>query len=363
MFELDRNKQTITIDGVSYSKNEILKDIPTFARESEFGLEVYGVLKEWFSDSVDMLLHTSGSTGTPKPFLADKDRMMQSAKLTCSFLDLKKGDDTLLCLPVSAIAGKMILVRALIANLNIHLVTPCGSPLKDIDINLKFAAMVPMQVFNSLQSPKEKIKLENIENIIVGGGVIDSQLEVELQSFKNNIYSTYGMTETLSHIALRRISGQDASLDYTPFQSVKISSSSDGCLVIDAPLVSKEILYTNDLVEINSCGGFRITGRKDNIINTGGVKIQIEKLEEKLSTILKHHFAITSRPDVKFGEVIVLVTEQPFDTILLTKVLSDYEIPKDIIVIDKIPLTRTGKIDRASLKKIALDSDIAKKIP
>lgn len=353
MFELNRNRQQITIEGISYSKDEIPKGIPDFANNSEFGMEVYKVLKEWFSDSDDMLLHTSGSTGIPKPFFASKERMMQSARLTCLFLNLQKGDTVLLCLPVSAIAGIMILVRALVAGLDVQLVTPCGNPLQNVDLNLTFAAMVPMQVYNSLQSPTEKERLERIENLIIGGGAIDRQLEVALQAFANNIYSTYGMTETLSHIALRRISGDRASLNYTPFESVNVSLSEDDCLVIDAPLVSEDKLYTNDLVEIDKDGTFRIIGRIDNIINTGGIKIQIEELEAKLESVIQSPFAISSRSDIKFGEVIILITESCVDKIEIESVLSPVETPKEIIVVDKIPLTRTGKVDRKALKKIA----------
>lgn len=353
MFEFDINWQQITIEGVSYTKDEILQTIPAFADRSEFGMEVYEVLKEWFSDETEMLLHTSGSTGIPKPFGANKEQMMQSAKLTCSFLHLKKSDTVLLCLPVSAIAGIMVLVRALVAGLNVLLVTPCGNPLKDIDLNLTFAAMVPMQVYNSLQSPTEKKRLERIENLIIGGGAIDRQLEVALRPLTNNIYSTYGMTETLSHIALRKINGDNASFNYIPFESVKISSSEDGCLIIDAPLVSNDKLYTNDLVEIDKDGSFRIIGRKDNIINTGGIKIQIEELEAKLESVIQYPFAISSRPDIKFGEVIILITESCVDKIEIESVLSSVEIPKDIVIVDKIPLTRTGKIDRKALKEIA----------
>lgn len=352
MFEFDRNKQFITIEGVSYCKDEILKEIPHFAHKSDFGMQVYLVLKEWFADSKDMLLHTSGSTGIPKPFLASKERMMQSAKLTCSFLNLKKGDTSLLCLPVSAIAGIMMLVRALVAGLNICLITPCGNPLKKVDCNLKFAAMVPLQVYNSLESSTERNKLEKIENLIIGGGAIDNQLEIALQPFMNNIYSTYGMTETLSHIALRRINGIVASPNYVPFQSVDISLSEDGCLIINAPLVAEIQLQTNDLGEIDADGSFRVIGRKDNIINTGGTKIQIEKLEQKLRPFIQCGFAISSRPDSKFGEAIVLVVEEEFNPTLLKDTLSPFEIPKDIIVVDKIPLTRTGKIDRNLIKKI-----------
>ena len=217
---------------------------------------------EWNNDSDRVLVHTSGSTGKPKPMMLEKKRMLNSARITCDFLGLKPGDSALLCMSLDYIAGKMVVVRSIERHLHLISVSPSGHPLKDInlkdangkDVNgeITFAAMVPMQVYNTLQVPEERERLTHIRHLIIGGGAIDASLEKELRSLPGNIaiWSTYGMTETLSHIALRRINGAEASEWYQPFDSVKISQTDEGCLVIDAPLVCAETLVTNDIVEI-----------------------------------------------------------------------------------------------------------------
>ena len=295
---------------------------------------------EWNNDRDRVLVHTSGSTGKPKPMMVEKKRMLNSARITCDFLGLKPGDSALLCMSLDYIAGKMVVVRSIERHLHLISVSPSGHPLKDInlkdangkDVNgeITFAAMVPMQVYNTLQVPEERERLTHVRHLIIGGGAIDASLEKELRSLPGNIaiWSTYGMTETLSHIALRRINGAEASEWYQPFDSVKISQTDEGCLVIDAPLVCAETLVTNDIVEIESyiynkvekheeVGNhnkveklrFRIKGRKDNVICSGGIKIQIEEVEALLKPHLEKPFMIAKKKDEKFGEIAVLLTE------------------------------------------------------
>lgn len=251
-------------------------------------------LSEWNNDSDRVLVHTSGSTGKPKPMMVEKKRMLNSARITCDFLGLKPGDSALLCMSLDYIAGKMVVVRSIERHLHLISVSPSGHPLKDVNEEITFAAMVPMQVYNTLQVPEERERLSRIRHLIIGGGAIDAALEKELKSFPGNIaiWSTYGMTETLSHIALRRINGDEPSEWYQPFDSVHISQTEEGCLVIDAPQVCAETLVTNDIVEIEPYIynkveklRFRIKGRKDNVICSGGIKIQIEEVE----TLLKPH--------------------------------------------------------------------------
>ncbi|WP_110311671.1 AMP-binding protein [Dysgonomonas alginatilytica] len=355
MYQLDRTKQTITIEGKTYSSDIFLgENLPESVSHSEFHNDLLLFLNDWFSDSPTIKVQTSGSTGIPKEMFVEKSKMMQSAQLTCSFLGLKKGDSALLCMSLDYIAGKMVAVRALVAELDLYPVLPSGNPLKNIHKEFSFAAMIPLQVFNSLQSDTEKKRLSNIKNLIIGGGSIDPQIEEAVKDFPHKVYSTYGMTETLSHIALRRLNGKEASDHYYPFDSVTLSLSEDNALIIDAPLVSNERLYTNDIVEIYEDKSFRIIGRKDNIINSGGVKIQIEEIEALLRPALKNGFAITSLPDPKFGEIVVLATEKEIDKNIISNLLPVYFIPKKIIKVSKIPLTETGKINRAALKQLVL---------
>ena len=306
-------------------------------------------LSEWKNDSPFVHVQTSGSTGAPKPMLAEKRRMLASARITNDFLGLREGDAALLCMSLDYIAGKMMVVRSIERGLKLITVEPSGHPLNHSqlaidDCQIDFAAMVPLQVYNTLQVPEERKRLLQIRHLIIGGGAIDEALGAELKNFPNAVWSTYGMTETLSHIALRRLSGPEASDWYIPFPSVKVSLSEDGCLVIDAPEVCPERLVTNDIAEI-SPQGFRILGRKDNVICSGGIKIQIEEVESRLRPFLRVPYLISKRPDPKFGEVSVLLTEGSIDEArqICERILPKYYLPRHYLHVDRIPLTETGK--------------------
>ncbi|MDR1402612.1 MAG: AMP-binding protein, partial [Tannerellaceae bacterium] len=316
-----------------------------------------GWFAEWFSPSPFLTVHTSGSTGTPKQLTVKKTQMIESARTTCSFLNLKRGDKALLCMNLKYIGARMMMVRAWVAGLDIMVCEPSGRPLKDVDAPIDFAAMVPLQVYNSLQVPREKERLKRIKKLLVGGGAINPEVEDELKSFPNEIYSTYGMTETLSHIALRRINGADATPYYTPFEPVRLWLTPDARLVIEAPWASDHPLYTNDIAELLPDGRFRILGRKDNLINSGGIKLQIENIEEKIRSIIRIPFAITSAPHRKFGETVVLLIEKTagIDAIInqIATICPAYERPKIVCQVDFIPMTKNGKIDRKACKELA----------
>ena len=337
-------------------------------------------IDEWNNDSAYVEVKTSGSTGEPKRMLVEKRRMLNSARITCDFLGLKPGDTALLCMSTDYIAGKMMVVRSIERRLKLISVPPSGHPLNNFqcsapallackarmfrsssaglqgkNFQFDFAAMVPMQVYNSLQVPEEKERLMAIRHLIIGGGAIDEAMEAELRSFPNAVWSTYGMTETLSHIALRRISGPEASEWYTPFPTVKLITNDEGCLVIDAPEVCAQTLVTNDIVELKPDGRFRIRGRKDNVICSGGIKIQIEEVEQALKKYVRVPYIISKRKDPKFGEIVVLLTEGDTAQVqtICQQVLPKYHQPKVYLHIDKIPLTETGKPARKKAEELA----------
>ena len=316
-------------------------------------------LEEWNNPSPYVHVQTSGSTGTPKPMLVEKQRMLNSARITCDFLGLREGDTALLCMSLDYIAGKMMVVRSIERGLKLITVEPSGHPLSTPHSPLSFAAMVPMQVYNTLQVAEECERLKQIRHLIIGGGAIDDALASALKTFPNHVWSTYGMTETLSHIALRRLNGPEASEWYTPFPSVKVSLNEDSCLVIDAPLVCATRLVTNDIAELSSGTvpnmKFRILGRKDNVICSGGIKIQIETVERQLRPHLQAPFLITKRPDAKFGEVAVLLTEGtvPEAKEVCLRILPKYHQPRVYLHVDQIPLTATGKPARKEAENIA----------
>ena len=319
-------------------------------------------LTEWNNDNARIIVHTSGSTGKPKPMWVEKQRMKNSARITCDFLGLKEGDTALLCMSLDYIAGKMVVVRSLECGLHLISVNPGGHPLSADSLGsykgeITFAAMVPLQVYNSLHVPAERLRLKAIRHLIIGGGFIDNTLAQELKSFPNYVWSTYGMTETLSHIALRRLNGEGATLWYTPFESVHVSLNQEGCLVIDAPMICDHILVTNDCAELSPDGRrFRILGRKDNVIDSGGIKIQIEEVEQMLKPFLRVPYIITKCSDVKFGEVVVLLTEdnEMSDVQeICMNALPKYWQPRRYFHIDHLPMTITNKPARARAQEVA----------
>lgn len=338
-------------------------------------MTVNDFLQEWNSPSETLLVHTSGSTGKPKPMWVEKQRMLNSAHITCDFLGLRPGDSALLCMSLDYIAGKMMVVRSIERKLRLFSVKPSGHPLSDeslakmVEMDFDFVAMVPMQVYNTLQVPQERERLSRIKHLIIGGGAINDALAEELRSLPGAVWSTYGMTETLSHIALRRLNGEEASEWYQPFDSVGVSLNSDGCLVIDAPLVCSEPLVTNDIAEIKQQETsshssdassslktssphvlFRIKGRKDNVICSGGIKIQIEEVENLLRQHLDAPFLLAKKKDEKFGEIAVLVTESSdLEGVeaICRQVLPKYWVPRQYLHFDQLPMTETGKPKRA----------------
>lgn len=316
-------------------------------------------LKEWQNGEDRVLVHTSGSTGAPKPLWVEKRRMEASARITCDFLQLQPGDTALLCMPLDYIAGKMVVVRSIVRHLRLISVAPSGHPLKGLTETPTFAAMVPMQVYNSLLVAEERERLRAIRHLIIGGGAIDDGLANQLKDFPNAVWSTYGMTETLSHIALRRLNGEVASLWYTPFASVSVGLNADGCLVIDAPEVCAHQLVTHDIAELSSDGRqFRILGRKDNVIDSGGIKIQIEEVERLLRPYLFVPFIITKVSDAKYGEAVTLLYEHTSLSVSALREICDLHLPRfwsprHYFEVPSLPLTETGKPARKRAEEMA----------
>lgn len=311
-------------------------------------------LAEWHNDSATLLVHTSGSTGKPKPMWVEKRRMEASARMTCDFLGLHEGDTALLCMSLDYIAGKMMVVRSLVRGLRLVSVKPSGEPLCTVTGPIDFAAMVPLQVWNTLRVAEQRERLMRVGQLIIGGGAIDADMERQLRSFPGAVWSSYGMTETLSHVALRRLSGPEATEWYTPMAGVSLSVTAEGCLVIDAPALHDGPLVTNDRAELHSDGRFKILGRRDNVICSGGLKIQAEEVERLLRPHLRVPYLITKQKDEKYGEAVVLLVEG--DTAeaerISRAVLPRYWQPRHYVSVAQIPLTATGKPARHAAEQL-----------
>ena len=354
----DRQRQRLLLQGMEYTAGDISRLVAEGAENCPPALwDLYIFLEKWFDASPVITVHTSGSTGTPKELVVRKDRMMQSARLTCEFLNLQAGDTALLCMNLRYIGAMMVVVRSLVAGLNLIVRPASGHPLSDIEEPLRFAAMVPLQVYNTLRVPEEKERLEQTDILIIGGGAVDDTLEAEISALPTAVYSTYGMTETLSHIALRRLNGETASKHYYPFPSVELSLSAESTLVIKAPLICGEVLQTNDIACIYPDGSFTIAGRKDNVINSGGIKIQAEEMEKRLRPFIPVPFVVTSVPDPRLGQALTLLIAGQVDAreleSKLQTVLDAYHRPRHIFMTESIPQTENGKTDRAGCRILA----------
>ncbi|MCJ8155142.1 long-chain fatty acid--CoA ligase [Chryseobacterium sp. SSA4.19] len=322
--------------------------------KTEFEIKIKIFLEEWFSDNDTVKVQTSGSTGIPKIFDIEKSKMISSAEMTCNFLGLKEGNTALICLPVEYISGKMMIVRSIVRKLKLMIVDPSVKPLRELNGKINFCAMTPLQVENSMD------KLFLIKNLIIGGAAVSESLRKAI--FNNDlpdsnlIFETYGMSETLSHIALKQVFPEPEDY-FTVFNEVKISKDDRGCLAIFAPALNDEVLQTNDLVEIRSGNQFRFLGRIDHVINSGGAKIFPEQLEALVKKRISNEVVFLGMEDDTLGQKLVLVIEGAKSQEIIKKIWEipfekKFHKPKEIIFVEKIPRTPNGKISRIELKKI-----------
>lgn len=317
---------------------------------------VIGVfISQWLEGANTFSIPTSGSTGKRKLIEVSRDDLILSAKYTSSYLGLKKGMNALVCLPTEFIAGKMMLVRAMETGMNMVLVKPSGNPLEFIDAQIDFAAFTEHQLIQILGDESSKRKFSNIQKVIVGGGSV--RRENELSGFGIDIYQTYGMTETLSHIAMRRLGTGEESLELIS-NDFKISVDDRSCLNIRSPYKHARQIQTNDVVDIPSENRFVWKSRFDNVVNSGGIKIFPEEIERKLAEVMDQPFFAAGISDKLLGEKLILIiegTESSRNEILgkMNKMIAGKERPREIFFINRFIYTQTGKVRRkATVEKL-----------
>ena len=323
--------------------------------------EVHLFLIDWFNDQDFITVKTSGSTGVAKSIQLKKEFMVNSAKATGTFFHLYQDTTALLCMSVGFIAGKMMLVRAMVLGWHLDVLKPSANPLCQITKTYDFSAMVPLQLKASLK------ELHKIKKIIVGGAAVNNDLKNKLEHLSTEIFSTYGMTETITHVAVKKLNKiaaekKDSSY-YKTLPNVSVDIDERGCLVINAPKISTEKIITNDIVKLYSNTTFAWLGRYDTIINSGGIKLNPETIEEKLAEIIKNRFFVTGIPDKVLGEKLILIIEGSFEKkelfTLKEKIsklhfLEKYEKPKEILNALKFVETATKKIHRKKTLNLVL---------
>jgi len=339
------------LNGESFTSE---KEILDFSKHKL--LELYPFLSDWFNDENYIAVQTSGSTGNPKTIQLKKEYMVNSAKATGTFFKLSDQTAALLCLSPNYIAGKMMLIRALTLGWHLDVIEPSSNPLVGIKKDYDFCAMVPLQLENSLP------QLYRIKKVIVGGAPVSNSLLERIQNISTAIFATYGMTETITHIALKPLNEHAMSLrggttwqsqHYKTLPNISISKDTRDCLMINAPKLSDSPIITNDVVEILSETEFKWLGRFDTIINSGGVKLIPEEIEGKLASVIEERFFVAGILDEKLGEKLVLVIETSSLKLQTLKLeiesltaLERFEIPKEIYTVKTFVETETKKIQR-----------------
>lgn len=318
-------------------------------------------LHEWWSPHPEIEVQTSGSTGRPKKMLVNKTAMLDSAERTLRFFELQAGQSALLCLPLTYIAGKMMVVRALAGKLKLVLRTPSGLPLNNLEEKVDFAAFSPLQMLNELEQQPSRLHL--LDKVLIGGGKVDEALGRLLQNQAFAAYESYGMTETLSHIALRRINGPKAQKAFVALQGVQIRCNEQGCLELQVAGLTRGWLPTNDLIRLHSDNSFEILGRTDNVINSGGIKILPEQLEAQLAPLLPLPFFLSWRLHARLGQQLVLVSTRypPDHQKLFQKIkeaLPPYQRPAEWLLVPDLPLTQSGKIQRKQLAELVRKTNL-----
>jgi O-succinylbenzoic acid--CoA ligase len=334
-------------NGIHYNFGDLQELAYSLVKEGmDFEKAIGNFLLDWLDDFDNLEVRTSGSTGTPKVITLKKEYMVNSALATGSFFKMGPGTKALQCLSADYIAGKMMLVRALALGWELDTVEPSSNPLQCISKCYDFAAMVPMQVQGSISH------LNYISTLIIGGAALSPELKSDLGKVETQLFETYGMTETITHIAVKEIAKDTEDGNFKALPEVFLSRDHRDCLVIEAPKVSDTIIVTNDLVNLISPTEFQWLGRYDNVINSGGVKLIPEQLESKMSVLIKSRFFVAGIPDAFLGQKLVLVVEGNMDRNQLSQeikslnTISKFEIPKEIFSVPKFEETGSGKVNR-----------------
>lgn len=345
--KLDYNKvhPRFKLNGYNLDRDDLLRNAYSFIKEGEEHEQAVGdFLLDWFDNKSYIEMNTSGTTGIPKIIKVQKQAMVNSALATGDFFELHPGNKALHCLPTKYIAGKMMFVRGFILGLDVDFVAPDKHPIKNNETKYDFAAMVPLQAQHSLSM------LHNVKTLIIGGIKMSKSLEEELLKLPTKVYETYGMTETITHIAAKRV-GDEA---FTVLPNVTITYDQNECLVIHAPRISDDVIVTNDRVKLINENQFVFLGRADNIINSGGIKHLPEQIEDRISDKIEGRFFIAGLPDAELGEKLVLIIEgeeSEIDDDVFAK-LTKYEKPKEIYFVSKFAETGSGKIIRKEVVKM-----------
>jgi O-succinylbenzoic acid--CoA ligase len=342
---------TFRLNGKAYTTKSLRAAAQIWSADQDEETQQLGrFIVEWLSDKTSLELRTSGSTGAPKIIELPKTAFVASAKQTAAFFNLNAGATALLCLPLAYVAGKMMLVRAMVLGLALDMIPPKTK----LSLGAKtyaFGALIPLQAQHNLK------QLHQIKTLLIGGAPINISLRKELAAIHDNCVETYGMTETLTHIATRPVLHSTTPFVALPGVTLRINKAN--CLVIKVPYIMSTPITTQDVVQMHDAHSFSLLGRLDWVINSGGKKIFPEQLEEKLAEVVSVPFFFCGIPDDTLGEKLVLLVEtgtteknRIMQVVANVFTADKHHIPKAVYCVDAFVYTPSGKLDRMGTKAV-----------
>ncbi len=364
-FKNSLSNKIFHINGKSFSLNEISNWIKS-PSESKIESQVKAVYQEFlFSEADHIEIFTSGSTGAPKLIRHSKEKVFHSAQMSNHFFQLGEGKKVLLVLPPEKIGGRMLIIRSIVGGMDLYYVTPRLNPFSEIRLsNFDFCSLTPAQLATIIKDKASLEQLRKIKKILLGGSEVTDEILNFTQNEHTEYFHSYGMTETISHVAIRALNGENKSEFYTALDDVNFELKEEtGQLIIHAPTILKDSLLTNDIVEIRDYTSLKWLGRLDNIVNSGGIKLVIEEIEKKIKSFFKGEFFLTSEKDDILGEKLVIIVKNELKQIPklkenINRELDRFERPKMIYIVNHFPVTDNGKI----IRKIPSGQDIVKVI-
>jgi O-succinylbenzoic acid--CoA ligase len=347
------------INSIEYSRDELLSYINRCISDfDDWEREVFCFIGQWLSDDDVISLQTSGSTGMPQTVSFPRQAFINSALATINYFQINPFQTLLLCLPARYVAARLMIVRAFVAGCNLLMLPPSSDVISKLSQTVDFAALVPLQVSQALLISPEKLNL--IEKLIIGGSSVSETLKFQLANVSVKCWETYGMTETLTHVAVRCINGIDKQDAFEALPDIIFEVNANGCLVIHVPRISSLPVVTNDVVELINERHFKLLGRLDCVINSGGIKVHAEMVENKLKQYLPDPFAVFGIPDERLGQMVAIAFEANEGTINYNDIfrlaqLTRFELPRRIFFCKTLPTTESGKIKRSELLKLLID--------
>ena len=360
---------TFNLNGKSLNIHQLLSDKIDRSLHTELEFDTILFIKDWLSEKNEFSLQTSGSTGEPKTIRFSRKQIQKSAQRTIKFFNLKAGNRLLTCLNPKVVAGMMMIVRAFEGDLQLSIVTPSSNPLAGLskDKKINFVALTPHQIEHAINDSPEK--LDNIKTILIGGAGLHQELERRLQKIHPEVFHSYAMTETLTHVALRKVNDDKKSTYFHALDGVSFSLDNRSCLVIDDKILGIESLATTDIAQLIDEKTFVWKGRYDNVINSGGVKINIEKVETEIRGALEelkleYEICVIAQPDIKLTNKLILLLKTSNDEFSVDNILNvlkqnlpKYHAPRHIALVREIIRTKSGKIDRISNTEMYLHNN------